>query len=426
MIKNTLSLYFYSYIWALIYKSNQTNYMDYNVIYDFCKVRNLGNAMSNGTKEYPPRVKFILSLLDKLNIKYEIDTFNRKGSNLHNIYLRGTTNKWVMAHHDVCNHTTDNANDNSASVINAIGLKTLRPDINIALVDGEEPPCMGAGSKHFAQRVLNKTLDVEWVLNLELTGSGGTNFFIGDYGTGLTNKIKEKFDCPLHHPPFNDATMLIQTAQINAALINPLPLKSDEFVIDQVGVANDLLNTRKPKKNNWRDWLFGSDSDGGVDEFVSGFDNLTEEEYQNLTDEEIMDIEEQDELNYDKFIDDIEEINNRSGDEVDTEVEEDGFNYGNWDFGIKNLRKGMSLTQHQRDSVIRELKLLKYSPKDESQKLVMNKRPIVVPPGGIAKLNQMDLSVLYRCHGPDDTVEHIRPNEMKDFVEKVLTVICEL
>lgn len=402
--------------------------MDYNVIYDFCKVRNLGNAMSNGTEEYPPRVKFIISLLDKLNIKYEVDTFLVRNNNLHNIYLRGTTNKWVMAHHDVCNHTTDNANDNSASVINAIGLKTLRPDINVALVDGEEPPCMGAGSNHFAQRVLNKTLNVDWVLNLELSGSGGTNFFIGNYGTELTNKIADKFGCAVWNVPFNDAAVLINKANINAALINPCPLKVSEISVEQIGIVNDLLNTRKQKKSNWKDWFFGGDGDGGDDDgldgFVSGFDHLSDDEYADLSDEEFRGIEEQDELNHEKFLNDIEEANLESGKEV--EVEEDGFNYGNWDMGIKNLKPGDKLTKHKYDNIMWELKQLRYSPKSQSERFVTKETPIVLPPDTMPKIGQMDTSILSRCHGPDDTVEHVRPEEMKDFVEKVLTVICEL
>jgi hypothetical protein len=42
----------------------------------------------------------------------------------------------VVAHHDV-NNKIDNANDNSASVINAIMIKKLLPSINVILLDGE-------------------------------------------------------------------------------------------------------------------------------------------------------------------------------------------------------------------------------------------------------------------------------------------------
>jgi hypothetical protein len=48
----------------------------------------------------------------------------------------------------------DNANDNSASVINAIMIKKLLPSINVILLDGEE--FGGIGS----QRVLSKLIKV--------------------------------------------------------------------------------------------------------------------------------------------------------------------------------------------------------------------------------------------------------------------------
>jgi hypothetical protein len=379
--------------------------MDYNVIYDFCKVRNLGTAMVNGKTEYTPRVKFILTLLEKMGIKYEVDTFpDRSGRNsLHNIYLRGTSNKWVMAHHDVCNHTTDNANDNSASVINAIGLKSIRPDINIALVDAEEPPLGGQGSFHFGERVNENTLDVEWVLNLELTGSGGTNFFIGDYGTDLTNKIQAKFNCPLFHPPFNDATILIGEHNINAALINPLPLKGSNFSVEQIGIVNDLLAMRKPKKTSgWKSWLLGN-GDG------------------DFTDDELDEIDFEFGGDFSAWKESKEE-----SDEVVVDVDDSKFIEGNWNFNIGYIRTGDTFTQKQYNSIKNELQQLKFNPKNKAEEFIVSEQPIVVPDGEIARIDQMDIEVLYRCHTKDDTVEHIRPDEMREFVEKVLAVICEL
>lgn len=401
--------------------------MDYNIIYDFCKIRNHGTAMENGLEEYPPRVKFIIAFLEKMNIEYEVDTFLYKNTNLHNIYLRGTTNKWVMAHHDVCNHKIDNANDNSASVINAIGLKTLRPDINIALVDGEESPLMGAGSGHFAKRVMEKTIDVDWVLNLELTGSGGTNFFIGNYSTDLTNKIKDKFGCAVMNVPFNDATVMINKGGINAALINPCPLKNGEIIVEQIGILNDLLNTRREKKRsqlgNWFGIGKGKGSGDDDMEYLNTLDDDDFNEIMNdLTDDEY------DEYEYSGSLPNRHK-ENKTPDVVDNkieEVEEEGFNYGYWNLNIKDVKKGDVLTQSHYDNIMRELKQLKYSPKDQSERFVVKKSPIVLKPGEMPRLDQMETSILHRCHSSDDTVEHLRPEEMKDFVEKVLTVICEL
>ena len=144
--------------------------MIYSKINEFCKVRNVGNCYANGS-EPTPRVKFIMELLDKEGIEYELDAweytrpsrFSYKNkisfqdpylknvfgedevkeeeqpkNMMFNIIMKGSSDKMIIAHHDVNNHTIDNANDNSCSVINVIATKKLRPDVHAVLVDGEE------------------------------------------------------------------------------------------------------------------------------------------------------------------------------------------------------------------------------------------------------------------------------------------------
>lgn len=356
--------------------------MDYNVIYDFCKIRNNGTAMENGLEEYPPRVKFLLNLIESLGLDYEVDSFLHKSkrTKLHNIYLRGSSNNWVMAHHDVCNHRIDNANDNSASVINAIGLKTIRPDINIALVDGEEPPLMGAGSSHFGRRVTNGEINVNWVLNLELSGSGGTNFFIGNYKTPLTNAIKNKFGCAVMNVPFNDATILINNEGINAALINPCPLKEGTLVVTQIGIANDVIKEYLSKsKKGYDDFKIDmQDFDGNMDDFLDSYED-----------------------EWDFF-------------------EEDG------DLFLSEVKLGDTFDKSKLKYFIEDLKRAGYDPKSEQEKFKVEIKPIEIGKGKMPTLDQMDTSILYRCHTPHDTVDKISPEDMKEFVEKVLVVICEL
>lgn len=38
----------------------------------------------------------------------------------------------------------------------------------------------------------------------------------------------------------------------------------------------------------------------------------------------------------------------------------------------------------------------------------------------------MDTSILWRCHTAADTVDKIKTDDMKEFVEKVLTVIADI
>ena len=61
------------------------------------------------------------------------------------------------------------------------------------------------------------------MLNLELTGKGGENFFIGNYPGELYNHIKSLFDCSVYNTPFNDSVIFRQYG-IDSVVINPLPI----------------------------------------------------------------------------------------------------------------------------------------------------------------------------------------------------------
>jgi hypothetical protein len=139
--------------------------------------------------------------------------------------MRGTSNRMVVAHHDIVNPDTDNANDNSASVINAIMIKKLMPEITVVLLDGEEVG--GWGSQRCSELINDGFFgDIEWVLNLELTGKGGKYFFIGNYPGKLTDHIKSIFDCPIIQTPFNDSVTFRRNG-IDSVVINPLPPTKD-------------------------------------------------------------------------------------------------------------------------------------------------------------------------------------------------------
>ena len=238
--------------------------MIYDKINDFCRVRNKGNCFSNGV-EPTPRVKFLMDLLDSEGIEYELDIFeeeknrgskprrNRKKkkenisengrfskywsdilsgwddftevaprkNKFFNIIMRGSSDKMIVAHHDVNNASIDNANDNSASVINVIATKKLRPELNAILLDGEE--FGGIGSKRAAQQIKAGEFGViRWVLNFELTGKGGKYFFIGNYPGRLSDRITAMFNCPIVNTPFNDS-IIFRRYGIDSVVINPIP-----------------------------------------------------------------------------------------------------------------------------------------------------------------------------------------------------------
>jgi hypothetical protein len=173
-----------------------------------------------------------MDLLEENKIPYELDEFHMESFDCKgfNVILRGSNKRMVIAHHDIVNPNSDNANDNSASVINAIYLKSIFPQINVVITDAEEVGFLG--SKRLGTQINEgKFGEIEWVLNLELTGKGGTNFFIGNYPGPLSERIKNIFNPPLMRTPGNDCLPLISMG-IDATVINPLPISEKESVLE--------------------------------------------------------------------------------------------------------------------------------------------------------------------------------------------------
>jgi hypothetical protein len=292
------------------------NNFNYNEIYNFCAVRNIAQA-GYGGDEISPRLQFITSLLDRLGIEYELDTWTiehalrteledffgfsdmdvddfvevhvrapefakqQEKTLLHNafrwfnldideiktmlrqaerdvydkrkrkilndlikfknqikkdqettktyfnIYIKGSSDKMIMAHHDVMNVKSDNCNDNSASVINAIACKTLMPEINVAITDGEETG--GIGAQRASEKINEGFFgNIEFVLNFELTALGGTDFFIENYPRSpLFQRIENIFpNVETFNVPFHDGIILRHNG-IDSVVINPLPRKEN-------------------------------------------------------------------------------------------------------------------------------------------------------------------------------------------------------
>ena len=199
--------------------------MIYEKIQEFCAIRNNGTVYRNGL-DPTPRVEFLINLVKSLCLDHELHEWSidekTKGFN---IVLKGEGKRLVVAHHDVANPNIDNANDNSASVINAIALKIVCPEITVVLLDGEEVG--GLGSDRLSDQInAGEFGEVEWVLNLELTGRGGSTFFIGDYPGRLSDHIRGIFDCPIVRTPFNDS-VIFRKHGIDSVVINPLPILTE-------------------------------------------------------------------------------------------------------------------------------------------------------------------------------------------------------
>jgi hypothetical protein len=106
--------------------------------------------------------------------------------------------------------------------------KIHSPETTVILLDAEEPPMMGVGSQRASEMINSGNYGkCDWILNFELTGNGGENFFIGNYGNTLNDHIKGLFDCPIVQTPFNDANVFNKNGLIST-VINPLPILDRE------------------------------------------------------------------------------------------------------------------------------------------------------------------------------------------------------
>jgi len=200
----------------------------YEEIYNLCAVKNNGPVFANEIGVLTPRVQWICELLKSKGLEYSVESFPvpRDGDG-YNIILTGDSNKWVTCHHDIVNKNSDNANDNSASIINAIALKLLKPEINIAILDGEEFGGLGSGYLSYQMKQGHYGV-VDWILNLELTGIGGKNFLIcnSNLEMPLSQRVRSMFDCDIVRVPFNDSVIFRENG-FDSIVINPLPRKED-------------------------------------------------------------------------------------------------------------------------------------------------------------------------------------------------------
>jgi len=213
-----------------------------NEINNFCKIRDENRS------EFSNRAKFLVNLLTRLNIEHKLVRTKSKRFNkyFYNIYCFGSSDKFLSAHYDVANTESDNANDNSASVINCIAYKQKNSSINLLLLDGEEPPFMGVGSNLAARYMKANGILPKWILNLELTGFGNS-FFIDNVDTQLSRCIQQNFeDAIITSVPFNDA-MIFRQHGIESNVLTCLNVKEngapDFSVFGGMHTAKDNLAT---------------------------------------------------------------------------------------------------------------------------------------------------------------------------------------
>jgi hypothetical protein len=164
-------------------------------INDLVKIQE-DHDICNMTGRYGHRLNFLVGLVEALGIEYFVRSYDEDDEEpdeiMHNLVLPGNSELMVVAHYDVFNTASHNANDNSASIINAIALKVLNPEVTVVLTDGEEQPfcCMGTNYLRFELRYnYDYCKHIRSVLVLELTGYG-KNVAISNYGGHLLTQTQ--------------------------------------------------------------------------------------------------------------------------------------------------------------------------------------------------------------------------------------------
>jgi len=171
------------------------------------------------------RLSWIKDKLTDLSIPFEDFNFTYAPSigkkQFTNIYLPGSSSKMVIAHYDTV-IPEFSANDNTASVINSIILKLRYPELNVAILDGEEPPCLGVGSNKLCEHLKNEEFFplVDEILNLELTGVG-RNVCLGARQQGSLKPKIGKFHS--FNVPFSDSDILDRNNFVNNVVMFLLP-----------------------------------------------------------------------------------------------------------------------------------------------------------------------------------------------------------
>ncbi len=205
----------------------------YEFLKELCAFSADFNAFERG-RENPVtnRVQYIMNRLDAHKIAYTIDMFqpvngvpdagDSKKLFVNIVVEIEGNNKDLttvfLAHHDIVNFNSENAQDNTASVANlldlCVRLSNNKPANNvvIAFVDAEEivSPSI-CGSQRLAQNILKgKHGHVKYAVNLELTANG-QNYWMSfnNSANTLAHHIREIH--PNTHrvrTPYNDAFIL--------------------------------------------------------------------------------------------------------------------------------------------------------------------------------------------------------------------------
>lgn len=177
---------------------------------------------------WTPRLIRIKELLESLNIPYRVRHFDNPSypdRSFTNFYIsfgneeaNGNNGLLFLAHHDISNSSSENCQDNTASVSNLIYMMseivkngTNRP-VHFAIVDSEEHVNVHCcGSQVLSEDIKQGDFgNIDCCINLELTGNG-KNIWVSSHDSNdasVKTPIIEKLNAFRTTTPYNDAAVL--------------------------------------------------------------------------------------------------------------------------------------------------------------------------------------------------------------------------
>lgn len=188
--------------YSFVKKENEA----YDFLESYCKVFNHYSANISQSNPFSPNAMFIIDTLNKAGVKSSIDIFKYHGSSINNWEHDINEHKLVniiaepnphaegpailfVAHHDVANTRSENAQDNKASVSHLLTLANLiknsKEDLKrVILLFSDCEEYMARGAYRFADnskldrssgnaKILHNIYgEISGVVNLELSGVG--------------------------------------------------------------------------------------------------------------------------------------------------------------------------------------------------------------------------------------------------------------
>lgn len=211
---------------------NPYKHLAHSYLKKLCNVKCLHNSISPGkTNAVTERVSFLMSELHKSKIRFTTDFFggSHDSAGFVNIEVPFIIDRHdaetviLIAHHDINNTSSQNCNDNSASVSILLAfcnhLKQLylseRLNNNVVVVWTDCEEFGGRGSNRLGKKIVNSEFgNVKYVVNLELTAIGD-KFWMSPYldNSELVDRFldvfsKRKDKLSITRVPFNDSVIL--------------------------------------------------------------------------------------------------------------------------------------------------------------------------------------------------------------------------